>query len=298
MKSLNTNSNQSNSYSSDDALRQLVDKLVLQSLTDDKSSDNNQISLTMLQQLVERQNWTEQVQLKILGQIEELYKEQNTETIPLNAVIPGLAKKHQIDEKNILMAAYPNLNSDDYDMDLVDPIDEMYFASANIPRGISEYEQNANSQLNKDLKEFEDFNASVHANVIRERARIAERAKMRTYNPNALTMSSYYSEADLKQTLRAKRLDKELRGFCINLLTSDKMLPPGHEIFQKFGGMMIEKVSETEYRYFIGTFSSKKGAEQYIEQILNHQIENTEVVYYKKGNRKSELWQFFFARLD
>lgn len=112
-----------------------------------------------------------------------------------------------------------------------------------------------------------------------------------------LNTSNYHTDEELQNCLKAEMVTKELKGYCINLFTTDKMLSPSHSIFQNYGGLMMEEVSENEYRYFIGNFSTRKGAGMHLERVLTSKFPDAEVVYYKKGNRKSNLWQFFFGPL-
>lgn len=224
--------------------------------------------------------------------IEKLQAELNhKKELPFSAAIPGGSGNNVFLEYPLIAAT----NTEEaMNYGFVDEIDEAYFSGTNQYKGSQIIEKD--SKINKDLAEFNRYVSYVNPTVLTSQK---EQTKGRAYvsAETLLNTSSYHSKEQLKTHLKVEKLTKELKGYCINLFTRDEMLPSNHPIFENYGGLMMEEVSTNEYRYFIGSFATRNGASNHLEKVLQSKFPNAEVVYYKKGNRRGNLWQFFFGPL-
>ena len=265
-----------------------------------QSKSQGNLSINDLKLLLERENkssFKNDDELK--RYIKQLYNElENKNELPFGASVPGGSRSKVKLTNNENFLSYPVIASNDtkteMNYSLIDKMDEIYFTSSNEFKGASAI--NENNKMNKDLEEFNRYVKYVNPQALNSKK---EKFKGRNYvsAETLLNTTNYYDKEELKKHLKAERLTKELKGYCINLLVTDEMLPPAHPIFENFGGLMMEEVSENEYRYFIGSFTTRNGANNHLEKVLRSKFPEAEVVYYKKGNRKNNLWQFFFGPL-
>jgi hypothetical protein len=230
--------------------------------------------------------------------IKNLYRElNNKDELPFEAAVPGGQRKIKVTANNAF-SVYPMIASANskrpINYSLIDKMDDIYFSSTNQMRGVETTE--TESETDKDLAEFNRYVNYVNPEVIKvdkEQFKGTDYISIETL----LNTNNYYEKNELKKYMKAEKLTKELKGYCINILVTDEILSPNHPVFENYGGLMVEEVSKNEYRYFIGNFRTRNGANSHLEKVISSKFPEAEVVYYKKGNRKSNLWQFFFGPL-
>ena len=209
-------------------------------------------------------------------------------------------KKVVLENQAIVSTANSN-NSSNYNLALIDKIDDIYFRSSNETGLVDEERKKELTdyivEMEKDLEEFSAFSDFVHPDAVfdeKEQEKI-EGATEFVNDEYDLTTSSYYNIRDIKKHLKAESIVNEFTGYAVNLVISNEALSAKNSIFNAFGGLKVEKTINGQYRYFIDNFKTKKGTKDYLEKIILPRFPDAAVVFYKKGQRKNKTWQFFFG---
>ncbi len=86
-----------------------------------------------------------------------------------------------------------------------------------------------------------------------------------------------------------KRIPALYSGYVIELATSDLPLTRDYDAFKNFGKVFHDKTTEGFYSYvIIADFNKKESVENYIKNIVAHQIPEAKAILYKNGKRKNK----------
>lgn len=168
----------------------------------------------------------------------------------------------------------------------VDTISEIFFKTGNSSKGGSNLMKKPSKKTIYNSKEYKRNYA---------KKRMAKQKMSISNHAEILSVDRFNKTKDLKDCLRAKGVNKGIKGFYIHLMTSDHLLEPDHVLFQTFGGLMVEIEGKDKYHYYIGNFSTSRLAKKHREKVIKARFPASKVVYFKKGKRKGKLWQFFLA---
>ena len=83
---------------------------------------------------------------------------------------------------------------------------------------------------------------------------------------------------------KPKMMDETVNGYMIEITTVyNKPLAPTDELFQKFGNITILQRTPNSYTYLVGTFTTKAGTEQYLNQMIKPRFPEAFATKYKAG---------------
>ncbi|MGK0365318.1 MAG: hypothetical protein ACI85O_002384 [Saprospiraceae bacterium] len=86
-----------------------------------------------------------------------------------------------------------------------------------------------------------------------------------------------------------KRIPALYSGYVIELATSELPLKRDYEVFKNFGKIYHDKTQEGYYSYvIIADFNKKESVEDYIKNIVAHQVPDAKIILYKNGKRKEQ----------
>ncbi|MFK7936426.1 MAG: hypothetical protein AB8G22_23125 [Saprospiraceae bacterium] len=87
-----------------------------------------------------------------------------------------------------------------------------------------------------------------------------------------------------------KRLPADYNGYIIELLQTERPLARDHIIFQQFGKIFYDKLTDGQYGYCIlaQNFTSVESLERYVESMVIHRAPTAAVVEYKNGKRRKK----------
>lgn len=82
-----------------------------------------------------------------------------------------------------------------------------------------------------------------------------------------------------------KEIPAAFDGYSIELITVyNEPLGYDEALFQKFGGIMLDKRSSDEFVYLLGQFEKATQADDYLEKVIKPQFPNAKIVAYKAGH--------------
>lgn len=84
-----------------------------------------------------------------------------------------------------------------------------------------------------------------------------------------------------------KRFPKLFTGMAIEIATSTYPMDKTAPVFQQFGNVMYEKLTEGGYSYLImANFSSKESALDFLQKVVKPRAEKARLIQFDEGNRK------------
>lgn len=91
------------------------------------------------------------------------------------------------------------------------------------------------------------------------------------------TSKKFFSTAD--------KLPNDFTGYSVQIMARMDPLPANDEVFAKYGGIMLEEMSNPKYCYLLGQFKTFQGAKQYLSAVIQYTFPNAKIIRYKKGKR-------------
>lgn len=92
-------------------------------------------------------------------------------------------------------------------------------------------------------------------------------------------------KADKPMWIReAKAIADEFSGYSIEIITVyNEPLAHSADLFQKFGGIMLDQRSADEFAYLIGQFEKATQADDYLAKVIKPQFPNAQIIKYESG---------------
>jgi hypothetical protein len=85
---------------------------------------------------------------------------------------------------------------------------------------------------------------------------------------------------------KPKMMTASYSGYRIELVTVfNKPLELTDDLFQQFGGIVIERRTHNSYTYLLGDFKTKEALEKYMNKIVKPRFTEAKGVKYKKGEQ-------------
>ena len=142
-----------------------------------------------------------------------------------------------------------------------------------------------NSMFNKTLEvrdTLPDAGFGEPVEISRERSPIKDPFASENKPSKVIQVSSIEVDTSYRQLAK---IPKGFTGYKIEIQNVEKPLPSDHDIFFQHGNLAMEKVSETEYSYTLGTFNDMDTASIFMQDFLLQRYPNARVIEYQEGER-------------
>ncbi len=83
-----------------------------------------------------------------------------------------------------------------------------------------------------------------------------------------------------------KKLSSYFSGYAIELTRSDLPLKRNYILFERFGGIQVDRLKRGSFSYLITGFRNQKAAKKHLQKIVKPQAPESRIVQYVRGKRK------------